>query len=173
MFVLDIGDCEWMTLMRVLALLLGVLSKLFLITSTAFQTFLVFFGVTGKLITSFFFCLCFLTLSVKELIFTGVWVLLYSSGWCCFLFLFLSFNLIPWIFCLLWFLCNFSFCTRSYSLFYHIPFLLILSPLHDIFPSFFDSLYFYFPFSCAMLSFVLLCCWLTHISWIMKVIEII
>ena len=76
MFVLVIADCELMTLMRVLALLLGVLGKLFLITSAAFRTFLVFFGVRGKLIINFFFDLCFFTLSVEELLFTFVWVLL-------------------------------------------------------------------------------------------------
>ena len=60
MCVLVIDDCEMMTLMRVLALLLGIPGKLFLITFGTFRTFLVFFGVKGKLIIKFFFSLCFL-----------------------------------------------------------------------------------------------------------------
>ena len=143
MFVLVIGDYELMILMRVLVLLLGVLGKLFF-TSAAFWTFLVFFGVKGKLIINFSFCLCFLTLSVDELIFTGVSMLLQSSGWCCFLFRFLSFNLIPWIFCLLWFLRDFSSRKRSYSLFLSRS---LNSFSFAWFLSFFHSLYFYFPFS--------------------------
>ena len=43
--VLVIGDCVMMTLMRVPALLLSAPGKLFLISSGAFQIFLVFFGV--------------------------------------------------------------------------------------------------------------------------------
>ena len=58
MCVLVIDDCQMMALMRVLALLLRIPGKLFLITSGTFRTFLVFFGVKGKLIINFFFSLC-------------------------------------------------------------------------------------------------------------------
>ena len=67
----------------------------------------------------------------------------------------------PLIWYLEFFVC-FDFCTiflsvsDHISFFYRVPLLLIISPLHDIFPFFFHSLYFYFAFSCIMLLFVLL-----------------
>ena len=161
MFVL-VGDCELMTLMRVLALLLGVLGKLFLIAFAAFRTFSVFFGVKGKLIINLFF-LC---------------VFSYSLCYCRALdgVVFFSY------FCpLIWYLeffVDFDFCSIFLSLSDHIPFFItflfcqfFLICIISFFLSFilFISIFsFFMPCSHSFC-----CCWLTNFPRIMKMIEII